>query len=415
MLSIPSRLTALLLAVSTAAALPAASAETAPQAETPVITAECTSGHPGEPIQMTLRLQPNTGFRACGITVKLPDILTPETGEGQAAVFHPGAALTGADAYSYFDAASGKLSLTYASASDGLPEDEIGWFTLQIAESADAETAYPITVTANLLHMNSGETLKDLTAEQTFTPLAQTAYTLSETAVTIHDTTKPRKLFLTPEPDAGTCTWSSNRPDIAIVTESGAVYGIADGTAVITATCGSQTFACTVTVRLLPPLVINYPEYIAERKGEQFQLTVSGAEEGSTPVFTSSDPNVASVSASGEVMVTAIGETDILVTAGEQTAVCHVVYLPYLRGDADLNEKVDAMDAQTVLNEYLETTVLEQPPTFNKQQMLAGDTDLDGSITTQDAMLILQYFLNSLNGTQPDWNQAASEIGIMIQ
>ena len=59
--------------------------------------------------------------------------------------------------------------------------------------------------------------------------------------------------------------------------------------------------------------------------------------------------------------------------------------------------------------------IWKQPPTFNKQQMLAGDADSDGSITTQDAMLILQYFLDSLNGTQPDWNQAASEIGIVIQ
>ena len=47
---------------------------------------------------------------------------------------------------------------------------------------------------------------------------------------------------------AGSLTWTSNKPDIAAVSSTGEVTAKAQGTAIITVTCGTKSASCTVTV-----------------------------------------------------------------------------------------------------------------------------------------------------------------------
>ena len=47
---------------------------------------------------------------------------------------------------------------------------------------------------------------------------------------------------------AGSLTWTSDKPDIAAVSSTGEVTAKAQGTAIITATCGTKSASCTVTV-----------------------------------------------------------------------------------------------------------------------------------------------------------------------
>ena len=74
---------------------------------------------------------------------------------------------------------------------------------------------------------------------------------------------------LQPSGATGTVTWTSNNSSVASVNSSGKVTGVAEGSATITATCGSYHASCTVTVTA--PVPINYgtlqnPITVAEAK-----------------------------------------------------------------------------------------------------------------------------------------------------
>ena len=55
-------------------------------------------------------------------------------------------------------------------------------------------------------------------------------------------------LNATTNPAGATITWDSANPNVATVSSSGVVTGVAVGTAIITATAGTKTATCTVTV-----------------------------------------------------------------------------------------------------------------------------------------------------------------------
>lgn len=375
--------------------------------EEPVLKAVCTEGYPGLNVTLTLQCENNPGFTALGLTVQLPDVLTPVTDESQAVKFKSGSALCeDASAYSFYDAESGRLSFVYASPEDGPAEDEIVSFTLKVAADADPEAVYTIVAAADMMTDNAGGSIETAESSVQFTPLVWPEITLSDTEITISENGDPYYLTLSPKPPAGSVKWSSDHFDIAAVLPSGAVYGMDPGSAVITVTCGPYTFTCHVTVEPKPGLQLNITDYAARTLGEQFQLTAPGVQ--NQPIFSSSAPELFSVDKNGTVTVLGEGEADIMVKADGKSSTCHVMFLPYMRGDANLNNEITASDAQTVLIEYLETTVLEMPSSLSAQQRLAADADLDSSITLHDAMLILYYYSDILNGIEPDWDAAAA-------
>ena len=61
---------------------------------------------------------------------------------------------------------------------------------------------------------------------------------------------------LQPSGATGTITWTSSNNSVASVNNNGRVTGVAEGTATITATCGSYHASCTVTVTA--PVPVNY-------------------------------------------------------------------------------------------------------------------------------------------------------------
>ena len=398
-------LAAVLAAAAGCGSIPAYAADS--KAPEPVLRAVCTEGYPGTDVTLTLECENNPGFQALGVTVQLPDVLAPDTADENAVTFTRGAALGSGDAYSFYQAESGKLSFVYAAAGDGTAEGEIAVFSLHVSEQAEQETAYPITVIPDMLTGKTGKEIAVKAENTAFTPLAWPEFTISETELTLKAGGAPYQLTVSPELPVGKIRWSSDNFDIAAVMPSGTVYGLQPGNAVITAKCGLQTLTCNVTV--LDQLVLNITDYAAKIKGEQFQL--KAADTDAALIFESSNPDIAAVSKDGTVRICAEGEADITVTAEGRSGVCHVTFLPYLRGDADLNGTITAIDAQTVLTEYLETEVMEQPSVLRAQQRLAADADLDGGITLRDAMLILQYYAELMNDEQPDWDALLAETG----
>ena len=122
--------------------------------------------------------------------------------------------------------------------------------------------------------------------------------------------------------------WTTSNSNVATVSQSGAVTTVGAGTAAIIATSGTAGGSATITVTAAPPVVAT----VAVSLGTS-SLTVGGTTtatatvrdasgatiSGQTVTWTSSDPNVASVSATGAVTARAAGSATITATAGGQS------------------------------------------------------------------------------------------------
>lgn len=82
------------------------------------------------------------------------------------------------------------------------------------------------------------------------TPVACTGITLSANAIAFESTTDTQTLTatVTPSNTTDSVIWSSDNTDIATVSD-GIITPIADGSCIITATCGTQSATCSVTIR----------------------------------------------------------------------------------------------------------------------------------------------------------------------
>lgn len=129
------------------------------------------------------------------------------------------------------------------------------------------------------------------------------------TSTTLHATVTPS--YATNR----TVTWSSSNTDVATVSGSGTVTAVGPGTAVITASAGGCTATCTVTVSVpitgitLSPATLD----LAVNGQETLTAAVEPADADQTVTWTSDNPAVTSVDASGTV--TGVGKGTAVVTA----------------------------------------------------------------------------------------------------
>ena len=113
--------------------------------------------------------------------------------------------------------------------------------------------------------------------------------------------------------------WSSSNTAVASVSATGVVTGNAVGTATITATSGGKSATAAVTVQPPVAFVIVSPGLVFMRKGGTVQLDAVAYDAdgnrlgGRTITWTSNDPGIATVSATG--LVTAKGTGVVQVTA----------------------------------------------------------------------------------------------------
>ncbi len=123
--------------------------------------------------------------------------------------------------------------------------------------------------------------------------------------------------------------WSSNAPAIATVNATnGQVTGIAEGSVIITYTL-SNALGCTNTANFSLLVVsassqqtLNFQALPEKIYGEDdFTPTVFTAEPGAVIVYTSADPKVATISASGQIKITGAGTSLITATKASNTAV----------------------------------------------------------------------------------------------
>jgi hypothetical protein len=149
-------------------------------------------------------------------------------------------------------------------------------------------------------------------------------------------------------------TWTSSGPAIASVSPSGAAVALAVGTATISATAGSFTGTASLTVT--PPVVIGLnvvPATLSMVLGSSRQLQAIGTlSDGTTQDMTgtvawsSTDPNIATVSSGGLASAAQVGSTTILaqstgLTGSAQITVVPLVAVSYFSRVNSVNAGID--------------------------------------------------------------------------
>lgn len=152
-------------------------------------------------------------------------------------------------------------------------------------------------------------------------------------------------------------TYISSDPAIAQVDEKGMLTVLADGEVTITVTCGEQTvelvLQCTVTEPSVPDpsvpptepegkLELTRDDATFDTYGEEFQL-YNGSIDASKITFTSSDPEIVSVDATGKIKILGKGTVTITAQYGAQTVKC-IVRCPKVEVPVASNYKLNYTD-----------------------------------------------------------------------
>ena len=166
-----------------------------------------------------------------------------------------------------------------------------------------------------------------------------TGITLDKSTLTLNRNTtgKLTVSFLPGDTTSGReVTWSSSAPEVADVDQQGNVVAYRIGSAKITAHCGEFTASCEVTVIALIKGVLLDQSVMTLDRGTDDQLTASivplDTTEDKTVVWTSSDPDVATVDSTGKVTGVKIGSATITATVGEHTASCTINVVALIHG-----------------------------------------------------------------------------------
>ena len=171
--------------------------------------------------------------------------------------------------------------------------------------------------------------------------LNRTSMTLTQT----YQNPNPRQQLMLDTVSAPDCTiyhWYSSNDAVASVNNNGVVTAHSVGTAHITAyTTQGETLTCEVTVRSdVGAVTLNEDVLLLQGAGGQQKLTasVAVADPASVPVtWTSSDPDVAVVSADGMVTAVADGSARITATTPEGRSASCDVYVGQAAKDYDEN------------------------------------------------------------------------------
>ena len=171
-------------------------------------------------------------------------------------------------------------------------------------------------------------TTYELYIELTREAVPATGVTLNETALSLRPTEKATlAATMAPENTTDTLVWTSSNDAVATV-KDGVVTAKSEGTATITAACGSAKAECVVTV--LPPIpatgVTLDKTALKLYEGDAAKLTAMVKPEDTTDktiVWTSSDKTIATVK-DGAVTAVKAGTATITAACGEAKATCAV-------------------------------------------------------------------------------------------
>ena len=171
-------------------------------------------------------------------------------------------------------------------------------------------------------------TTYELYIELTREAVPATGVTLNETALSLHPTEKATlTAAVAPENTTDTLVWTSSNDAVATV-KDGVITAKSEGTATITAACGSAKAECVVTVLSpIPATGVTLDKTALKLyEGDAAKLTAMVKPEDTTDktiVWTSSDKTIATVK-DGAVTAVKAGTATITAACGEAKATCAV-------------------------------------------------------------------------------------------
>ena len=163
----------------------------------------------------------------------------------------------------------------------------------------------------------------------TVNPIPAESITLNKTSLTL----KPgasETLVATVLPENTTdktVTWTSSDASVATVDNTGKVIAVAEGSATITAACGSVSATCVVTVAIPAESVTLNKTSLTLKAGTTGNLTATVKPDNATDktvMWTSSDEAVATVDNAGKITAVSKGTATITATCGTVSATCAV-------------------------------------------------------------------------------------------
>ena len=169
--------------------------------------------------------------------------------------------------------------------------------------------------------------------------------------------------------------WASLNDNIATVA-NGVVTGVAPGSTVITATCGSVVASCNVTV-LLPATSVTLNETTLDMfVGDIFDLieTVTPANTTDLTTWSSSDEYVSTVDNNGIVTALKAGSAVITVNCGEKSATCEVNVSDVAATNVELD--FTALELMAGQAQQLSATVYPQNTTFPVVNWATSDSSV---------------------------------------
>ena len=247
-----------------------------------------------------------------------------------------------------------------------------------VISSSKDDTAEPIELSYSLYHrLVIGD------AEPTATQAESITLSQETTTLKVGESVKLTATVLPENTKDKTVTWTSSDESIAMVDTEGQVKAVALGTATITATCGSVSATCSVTVVETPAESVTISQKTATLKvGETVGLTATVLPENATDktvTWTSSNNSVATVDAKGKVIAVALGTATITATCGSVNATCSVTVVATPAESVTISHKTATLRVGGTVG--LTATVLPE----NTTDKTVTWTSSDKSIATVDA------------------------------
>ena len=211
--------------------------------------------------------------------------------------------------------------------------------------------------------------------------------------------------------DIGTVEWSSSKPDVAEVDQSGFVTALKDGTTTITAKIGEISDTYEITVQEIKMTGISIKKSTTINRGESETLEVTYTPEDTTDdrtvEWSSSDRTKATVDGNGRVEAVGIGEAVITAKVGNFEATCTVTINAPLEEIIPSVESLELVKNQTVDIDYTlnpSDTTDSRTVTFSSSDPDVAEVDAStGNVTAKKAgnAVITLEGANSITATVP--------------
>jgi uncharacterized protein YjdB len=189
-----------------------------------------------------------------------------------------------------------------------------------------------------------------------------------------------------------TVTWSSSNSTVATVDATGVVHGVSAGTANITAVSEGKSGSAplSVTPLIIPVATVNVSlarsTIVAGQTTSATATTLDGSGNplnGRSVTWSSSNPTVATVGASGAVQTVSPGTANIVATSegkSGSSALTVVAAVASVTLNGSIRDKVGDAYTYTVTEKLADSTVVQRPATF-------GVTPSNGALITAGGIL----------------------------